>query len=500
MEATAATIPILRIQQLPAYNQGGGQQQAPFAQGQLLQGIISAKNGTNLFTIDIGGQQVQAESTAQLQVGQKLDLQVATLSPRVELQVVSNPTNRLIGNAIHLIGQQALLLPELAQLSEKSGFLPNISSETRGTLHLYASALATGQAIATPRSEQLGGLLEQLAGTSLRAILSPQLAATPAFSEAMTSLLQQLSQTASLPPQSAERAAQLATLFAGTAAPQAPATGQTPAQPQQPVLLTNLDVALLLNLVGKQETSQTQNLIASLLPALQNGESLPAPPAMEALVRFLADLDAELSLPKQPALDGVQVQQLIERLGMNMERLLAEGRRQEAVQTLKYALLELGQHLPTEDKAATQADQMVKSIELYQLLQIRLASESLLFLPLPFSFLDQGYLVVDAEQQKNGQKESNGQRASAYELHLQLEGLGNIQINLRKENDRLALTFYAQDAERVRFLAGFRDELERWLTSADLESVQFLVGAREPIKMLLERIVQGVTGMVDTRA
>jgi hypothetical protein len=30
--------------------------------------------------------------------------------------------------------------------------------------------------------------------------------------------------------------------------------------------------------------------------------------------------------------------------------------------------------------------------------------------------------------------------------------------------------------------------------------VQFLVGAREPVGSLLERIVRGVTGMVDTRA
>ncbi len=500
MEATAATIPILRIQQLPAYNQGGGQHQTPFAQGQLLQGIISARNGTNLFTIDIGGQQVQAESTTQLQVGQKLDLQVATLSPRVELQIVSNPANRLIGNSIHLIGQQALLLPELAQLSEKSGFLPNISNDARGTLQLYASALATGGTIAAPRSEQLSGLLGQLAGTSLQTLLSPQQTTASAFNETITSLLQQLSQTAALPAQSAERAVQLATMFANASAPQASTAGQTPAQAQQPVLLTNQEVVLLLNLAGKQGPSQANNLIASLLPALQNGENLPVLPAMQTLVRFLADLDAELSSLRQPALDGGQVQQLVERLGMNMEQLLAEGRRQEAVQTLKYALLDLSQQLPAEDKAAAQADQIVKSIELYQLLQIRLASESLLFLPLPFSFLNQGYLVVDAEQHKNDQKETNSQRTPAYELHLQLEGLGNIQINLRKENDRLVLTFYAQDAERVRFLAGFRDELERWLTSADLESVQFLVGAKEPVKSLLERIVQGVTGMVDTRA
>ena len=65
---------------------------------------------------------------------------------------------------------------------------------------------------------------------------------------------------------------------------------------------------------------------------------------------------------------------------------------------------------------------------------------------------------------------------------------------------RLFVTFYAQDAERARFLAGFRQELDRWLTSADLESVRFLVGAKDPARTLLEKIVHGVTGMVDTSA
>ena len=119
MEPTSATIPILRIQQLPAYQTGGQPQQSPFTQGQFLQGLISAKAGNNQFTIDIGGQQIQAESSAPLQVGQKLDLQVAALAPRVELRILSNPVNRLIGTSIHLIGQQAPLLSELANLANE---------------------------------------------------------------------------------------------------------------------------------------------------------------------------------------------------------------------------------------------------------------------------------------------------------------------------------------------------------------------------------------------
>ena len=106
MDPTSAALPILRIPQLPGY-QTGGQQQAPFAQGQLLQGVISARSSTGQFTIDIGGRQLLAESATPLSVGARLDLQVTALVPRVELQIVHNPVHRMIGATIHLIGQQA---------------------------------------------------------------------------------------------------------------------------------------------------------------------------------------------------------------------------------------------------------------------------------------------------------------------------------------------------------------------------------------------------------
>ncbi len=69
-----------------------------------------------------------------------------------------------------------------------------------------------------------------------------------------------------------------------------------------------------------------------------------------------------------------------------------------------------------------QADQLVRSIELFQLLQIRLAGESLFFLPLPFSFLDQGYLLVDADQGRDPDRQGDEQAHPRYELHLRRKG------------------------------------------------------------------------------
>ena len=185
---------------------------------------------------------------------------------------------------------------------------------------------------------------------------------------------------------------------------------------------------------------------------------------------------------------------------MNLERLFAEGRQEEAVRTLKFALLELGQQLPAGERGTVQADQLVRSIELFQLLQIRLAGESLFFLPLPFSFLDQGYLLVDADRGHDPDRQGDEPAHQRCELHLRLEGLGNLQISVHQADGRLAVRFLAEDSERARFLADHRGELERRLSAEAPASVQFLVGAREPVGSLLERIVRGVTGMVDTQA
>jgi len=123
-------------------------------------------------------------------------------------------------------------------------------------------------------------------------------------------------------------------------------------------------------------------------------------------------------------------------------------------------------------------------------------------MPLPLSFLDQGYLLIDADRSKNDQEKHDPSEKPLqhFELHLQLEGLGNLQIDFREKDGGVTLKFTAADAERAKFLAGFRGELDRWLTAANLESVQFLVGAREPVKSLLGKIMGDSTGIIDTNA
>jgi len=147
---------------LPAQLAGEQHQRLPFSQGQLLQGVVSAKVDAHQFTLEINGHKITAESSAQLQVGQKLDLHVASLTPRIELQVVSNnPINRWLGNSIPLLGQQSLLMPEVTVLAGDSRAMAQLSPASQETLLFYAKGIeASGTQDTLPTSKIAVQLLD----------------------------------------------------------------------------------------------------------------------------------------------------------------------------------------------------------------------------------------------------------------------------------------------------------------------------------------------------
>lgn len=361
MDPTSILPPTLKIQQLTRYPGQRQEQRSPFAQGQILQALVAGKTGNNQFTLNIGNSQLLAQTTANLQIGQKLDLQVTDLAPKVTLQIVSDPLTQGIGKSIHLLDHQAELLTSISNLSRNAPALQQLSSNALQTLTLFSA---------------LGNLQYSL----------------PA--------------TADLPQQAAE------------------------------------------------------------------------------------------SL----RISGQDVQQLAERLGLNLEQLLATGNREQAAQTLKYALLELSQHQGTTGTLAEQTANPLQTIELFQLLQLRLANEALFFLPLPFSFLEQGFLLIEEDKPGSEKEGDNTGKGKTYGLHLQLNGLGSMQIDINQDDGRVNLRFTLEDVERAKFMASHREELADWLTTGKLTSVQFLTGAEEPAKKLLTTMVHGVTGMLDTKA
>lgn len=481
---------------------GEQHQRPPFTQGQMLQGTVSAKGEANLFTLDINGQSVTAESSAPLRVGQQLDLRVVALTPRMELQVVApNPANRWLGNVLPLLGKESFLLPQLTALADDTRLMAQLGPETRGTVLFYAGR---GEAVGTPPTPLpvptvIGQLADLLVGKTAAASVGLQIP----FQE-IAEQLQRTSRTASLNPKTAAEAVRLAGLFSPqdegpdhAALAQAAASHRTAAEPKEAGAL----LEFMTTLAGFKATETT--LLAQLLSLHQAYGSLPSEHPLRQLLAFLIQTTSEHALPSLVQGAGEQVRARLGRLGLNMEHLLAGDKADEAMRTLKFALLELAQQdVLSADKGGA-PDQLGQLLELYQLVRLRLANESLVFLPLPFSFLHQGYALVGddrSDREFEATDEQDGRTNQTVALHLQLEGLGNLQIDIRRQEGRVALRFLAESAEKAKFIAGFRQELEQWLTSGNLESVQFLVGAREPIKVLLEKIMPGGAGMIDIRA
>lgn len=494
MESAGSVQPILRIEPA-AYPATDQQQRSPFQLNQLLQGVIGAKTGPHQFTLEVAGQQVQAQSTADLRVGQSLDLRVSSLTPQVVLQIVpQNPLSRLIGNAMHLAKDQASAFADLTHLARESEQLPQMSAAGRDTLNFFATntVLQPATAATLPPSQWIPRLLGRIL-FSLPALAIGEQAETYAD---ISRHLNQLAGSPLLSQTLAKEAASLAVLFtrsselpSGAAAFTVPSLIGEPAQ----------SMARLNTLLA--DMPQGLALLNQLSPLLDRMQ-LPADHPFSQLTVFLEKIAQSAPTGADTRnLNGPLLETMINRLGLNMEQLLAMDERQQAMQSLKFALLNLSEHSSNTAQSQSRADHLIKTIELYQLLQIRLGEEALQFLPLPLTFLDQGYLLADRNlsgSDKEGTSARGGRNAQRYELHLKLEGLGNLRIVLEVHEQRLAVQFFTEDAERAGYLADFRSQLTGQLTALELESAQFLVGAADPAAVLLEKIMHGTTGLIDT--
>ncbi len=256
----------------------------------------------------------------------------------------------------------------------------------------------------------------------------------------------------------------------------------------------------LLQTIDEQQTVAGNALVENLLGLFPDNDITSPAPLLLDLLSLTAHLLKSGSRDGSKNTDGSDLKQFIERLGTNLEHLLAAGKKEEAAGTLKSTLLEISHNLSENKPLQHQADQLTSTLELFQLLQIRLAGESAFVLPLPLPFLNQGFLLVEPDRHQGEQNPQGDPDEKKYSLHLQLEGLGNLRIELQHQNAGIRIRFFSQDTERTEFLAEHRRELDQWLTAAPLESVQFLTGANEPIKELLCHITDETTGILDTSA
>jgi len=194
---------------------------------------------------------------------------------------------------------------------------------------------------------------------------------------------------------------------------------------------------------------------------------------------------------------GTLLKQLVDRLGLTPETVLAKGKNNTAGQTLKSALLEITTILREGGAIADTANRLLGTLDLYQLAQLRLATENLFLFPLPLSFLVNGYLLVEQDTESDkGLSESDTLRFS---LHLTLEPLGDIEITFLQTKDGLYIRFSCESADKKEFTTGFQDDLKEMISSTEVLGLSFTDTAGNATGDLIQQLVPNGKAILDTK-
>jgi hypothetical protein len=196
---------------------------------------------------------------------------------------------------------------------------------------------------------------------------------------------------------------------------------------------------------------------------------------------------------------GAVLKQLIDSLGLNLEQLLAKGEKNNAVLTLKAALLEIAHSFKTASNIAETTNKILATLELFQLAQIQIGHTTHLIFPLPLPFIEQGYLLIEKDDQTSGKNDS-AKSDSRFSLHLTVSDLGNLQIDFLQNMEGLFIRFRAGDQQKADFLETFSFELKKAITDIPLINLSFSGDAPDPIHDLIQQLIPAGNSMLDTTA
>lgn len=252
-------------------------------------------------------------------------------------------------------------------------------------------------------------------------------------------------------------------------------------------------------LAGKSLVLLGSNVdLTGLFSSLQQGSPAPlanlSTPSSNTLETFLP---TELRSIINSSQGGEFLRRLFNRLGFNLENMLAHGQKNNAPHTLKAALLEIAHRFQGAENIAEQANKLLATLELYQLAQLQLNQEKLLIFPLPLPFLEQGYLLVE-QSDKEQQQPADGYQDLSFSLHLSMSELGNITVNFLHSKDGLLIRFNLDSKEKVEFVSQFEDILKEAISSVDVISLTFSDSAGDPAAELVRRLMPGEESILDT--
>jgi hypothetical protein len=251
--------------------------------------------------------------------------------------------------------------------------------------------------------------------------------------------------------------------------------------------------------LGRSLTLIGKNIdITALFQSLQQ-----VPSTLETLTPSTRNvLSSYFSLQQAPLEgeeSGVILKQLIDRLGLSLEKILSTGDKEAAGNTLKAALLEIGQSFKGAETIAEQSNRILATIELFQLAQVHMDGNKQFLFPLPLPFVNQGFLQIEnnPQQDKQGDYADNEARFS---LHLTMSDIGHLRVDFYHTREGLYVRFHTESQEKTDFVSQFSEDLKSAISEAPLLSLTFANDATDPVGDLMRQIVPEGTSILDTKA
>lgn len=249
-----------------------------------------------------------------------------------------------------------------------------------------------------------------------------------------------------------------------------------------------------LTLVGKN--INVGNLLQSL-----HSESLPlfgqlSGSSIESLERFQSFQRSSLF----EMFNGEAFKNLVDRFGLSLEALLARGDKNIPGQSLKAALLEIVQLYNGSPDILKNAKELLGTLELFQLTQLQLLKNNTLIFPLPFPFLEKGYLLIDNYQNYSQKDTQENEETISFSLHLTLIELGNLKIDFNQSPEGIFLRFHSDSKEKSNFIQEYIEELSSTLSDPPILGISYSEDVKDPSSELLEKLLPEGRSFVDTRA
>jgi len=195
---------------------------------------------------------------------------------------------------------------------------------------------------------------------------------------------------------------------------------------------------------------------------------------------------------------GAVLKELINRLGLTLENILAQGDKEAATSTVKAALLEIANLFRNAENIADATSKLLTTLEMFQLAQLNNQNDRQFIFPLPLPFVEQGYLLVEHDSGR-GSDEEPSLAPGRFSLHLTMAELGHIQVDFLHIQETLYIRFRTDSQEKSDFVAQFGDQLKEAISNIPQIDLSFSADAPDPITDLMRQIVPQGETMLDTR-